>query len=89
MTREPLQRASEILQEASESASGEVADRLEDQASAFATHAESERGPDHGRLARHENHLHELEDDVDDDVRALIEDAFDAIHDYRETIEGV
>jgi hypothetical protein len=89
MTREPLQRASEILQEASEAASGEAADRLQDQAAAFADHAESERGPDHGRLARHENHLHELEDDVGDDVRALIADAFDAIHDYRETIEGV
>ena len=89
MTREPLQRASDILQEASEAASGEAADRLEDQASAFATHAESERGPDHGRLARHENHLHELADDVDDAVGELIEDAFDAIHDYRETIEGV
>jgi hypothetical protein len=89
MSREPLQRASEILQRASDAATGDAADRLEDQAAAFAAHAESERGPDHGRLARHENHLHELEDDVDEAVQDLIDDAFDAIHDYRETIEGV
>jgi hypothetical protein len=89
MSRDALKRASEILQEASDAASGDAADRLEDQAAAFATHAESERGPDHGRLARHENHLHELEDDVDESVQALIEDALGAIHDYRETIEGV
>jgi hypothetical protein len=89
MTRDALQRASEALQEASESASGEAADRLEDQAAAFAKHAESDRGPDHGRLARHENHLHELEEEVSESVQSLIEDAFDAIHDYRETIEGV
>jgi hypothetical protein len=89
MTRDALKRASEILQNASESASGEAADRLADQSSAFAEHAESDRGPDHGRLARHENHLHDVEDEVGENVQALIEDAFEAIHDYRETIEGV
>jgi hypothetical protein len=51
--------------------------------------ATADRGPDHGRLARHENKLHDLTDDVDPSVAELIDEALDAVHNYRETVDGV
>lgn len=90
MTREPLQEASDILQEAAESATDpEQADRLRTQADEFQAHATDDRGPDHGRLARHERILADVAEAEGAEVAAKVDDALDAIHAYRETIEGV
>ena len=89
MTRENLSKASDILGRAAEDADGEAADRLREQARQLASLAEAERGPDHGRLARHQSVLHEVQEEVDDDVAERIGEANAAINAHRETLEGV
>ena len=51
--------------------------------------AEAEQGPDHGRLARIQAAMHDLEGDAGDEALTAIEAANDAINDYREGLEGV
>ncbi|WP_338740192.1 DUF7553 family protein [Haloplanus salilacus] len=87
MTVSELERASDELDAAAELADGDASERLATQADHLAELAET--GADHGRLARHENTLRELEADAGDDVAARIDAAMDSITAYRETIEGV
>jgi hypothetical protein len=89
MAHDQLERASEELYAAAAAAvaNSKERERLEGQADQFATLAD--RGPDHGRLARHENALREIKAAADDDVSERIEAAMDAITAYRETLEGV
>jgi hypothetical protein len=87
MAHEQLQRASDELAAAAELADGDERDRLERQAEQFADLAET--GADHGRLARHENALREIEAATGDAVGERIDAAMEAITAYRETIEGV
>jgi hypothetical protein len=87
MAHEELRRASEKLRAAAEVADGEERERLERQANQFADLAE--RGTDHGRLARHENALREVQAATNEDVGRHIEAAMDAITAYRETLDGV
>jgi hypothetical protein len=90
MVRKPLQQASEILDGASETTDNQsVAERLSDQAEQFREHATADRGPDHGRLARHENALHEIIDDAEETVANEIDRAMGKIREYRETVDGV
>lgn len=89
MTREPLSRAADHVTTAGESIDDAAADRLTDLADQLDRLAIADRGPDHGRLARIESALHEVAEDADADVAGSIDDALDAIHDYRETLEGV
>lgn len=79
--------ASEELTAAAELADGDERDRLDRQAEQFASLAET--GADHGRLARHENALREIEAASGDDVGAHIDAAMEAITAYRDIIEGV
>lgn len=89
MTRENLADASELLVSAADNADDDAADRLRSLSDQLDTLADRDRGPDHGRLARIESGLDEVQTEVSDDVAATIEDALDAIHAFRETIEGV
>lgn len=90
MTRERLADASETLRTASEAASNPAAkERLADQADQLEELAEAERGPDHGRLARHEHALGEIKGLVEDDQQATIDEALDAMRAYRATVEGI
>ena len=91
MTSEPLPTAARSLREASEAASDEdVSERLESQAIQFESLAADDRGPDHGRLARHEHILAEISDEEGDGpVVEHIGEALTAIKTYRETLEGV
>ncbi|WP_435348205.1 DUF7553 family protein [Haloarchaeobius sp. HRN-SO-5] len=90
MTRDELHTASEHLIAAAKAADDpERRERLYRQAEEFEEHAESERGPDHGRLARHESILDEIADGSNDEVRTEIEVAVDYIHEFRETLPGV
>ena len=90
MTSDSLETAAQSLTDASDAASdSEVTERLESQASQFESMAEADRGPDHGKLARHEHILHSIADEEGGDVAEHIEDALSAISSYRETLEGV
>lgn len=88
MSQETLREASKILREASESIDGEPARRLDTQADALADHADAERGPDHGQIARHQEKLREIKSDADA-VAGEIDRAYALCNEYRETIEGV
>lgn len=90
MTNDPLETTAQALTEASDAATDDdVAQRLESQASQFESMAEADRGPDHGKLARHEHILNSIADDEGGDVAEHIEDALTGIKTYRETLEGV
>lgn len=90
MAHENLKRASDLLADAADAATHEdAAERLRTQSEEFASHAESERGPDHGRLARHERILTEIAEAEGGTVAATVDDAIDAVRAYRETVEGV
>lgn len=89
MSREHLRRASQHLAAAAETAQGETGERLDEQAEQFARLADRERGPDHGRLARHERVVADIADDAGEGVADHVDDALEAVHAFRETIEGV
>ncbi len=89
MTRTELATASETLASAADDTSGDATESLESLADQLDDLAEGDRGPDHGRLARIEAKLDDVQPDVSDDVAASIDDALDSIHDYRETLDGV
>lgn len=90
MTRENLATASDRLEAAAETVDDEdVAERLRDLAGQLDTLAESERGPDHGRLARIQNALGDLGETVGAETNAEIDAALDAVVAFRETVEGV
>jgi len=86
MTREELARASELLESAaSDSGNDRLAD-LADQLSGLAT---ADRGPDHGRLARIQSALNDLQSGDGAAVAETIDEADDAINEYRSDLEGV
>ena len=89
MTRENLSKASDILERAAEDADAEAAEKLREQARQLASLADAERGPDHGRLARHQAALRDVQRQVEDDVAERIGEANAAINAHRETLEGV
>ncbi|MFA1609714.1 DUF7553 family protein [Halobellus rubicundus] len=89
MARELLQEASDRLREAAEAASGDAQQRIYDQSDAIATLATRDRGPDHGRLARHMNALGELADDTEGEVREAVVEAREKLSTFREGVEGV
>ncbi len=83
---EHLRTASEALDRAAESMEDPHAGRAREQAETLATLADRERGPDHGRLARHENALTELQEATGS---GAVAEALEAIHRYREDLPGV
>ncbi|WP_435101014.1 DUF7553 family protein [Halarchaeum sp. P4] len=90
MELEKLQEASEILEQAAEEATDEdVRERINTQAEQIGKLADRNRGPDHGRLARHMHALQDLVDDTDGEVAAHVEDALESVRAYRETVSGV
>lgn len=89
MPREQLQTAAARLRAASDATDGEVAERLTGLAERLDDQATADRGPDHGTMARVQHQLTEVKADVGDDAAALIDEARDAISDYRSTVDGV
>lgn len=90
MTREELARAGELLASAAESATNDDdSERLADLADQVDHLSEADEGPDHGRLARIQNALHDLEDSVDDDVAETIDEAHEHVKEYRSGVPGV
>ncbi|GAA0294476.1 DUF7553 family protein [Halarchaeum salinum] len=91
MVIEELRNASETLAAAADDCDDDdLRDRLATQADALGSLAEQERGPDHGRLARHTHALQDIASDTDDEgVTAAVDDALDSVRSYRETVSGV
>jgi len=87
MAREELATASDLLE--SIDAEGEAADRLADIADQLSYLSTADRGPDHGRLARIQNAVDEIQTQVDDDAAVTIDEALEHVVAYRETVEGV
>ena len=89
MARDELTEAAELLEQAADEAGGEAGESLSEQASQLAALAERDRGPDHGRLDRHQQALRDAKAEVDDAVAARIDEANALITDYRKTLPGV
>ena len=89
MSREELARASEVLQSAADEVDGAASERLVEQARQLADLAERERGPDHGRLDRHQEALRDVKADVEEGAAERIGEAIDLIAEYRESVPGV
>lgn len=89
MGRDTLAKAAAALESAADAAGGEAADRLRRQAEQLASLAEADRGPDHGRLARHQEIIRDVKAGVDDGVADSIDEAYALINEYRSTLEGV
>ncbi|WP_435334320.1 DUF7553 family protein [Haloarchaeobius sp. TZWWS8] len=90
MSREHLQNAAELIREAAEATThNDARERLEKQAEQFAKHAEAERGPDHGRLARHERILTEVAEAEGGVVEKKLDEALVEVREFRSTVKGV
>lgn len=90
MAREELEAASESLREAAERVDdADAEERIYEQSRQFAGLATADRGPDHGRLARHENILHDLIDSTAGEASERVQEALEHVQSYREGVEGV
>jgi hypothetical protein len=90
MANEDLQRASDLLAAAAEAeADDDRRERIEDIADQLDRFASADHGPDHGRLARFENALLEIEDGASDEVVDEVTTAHEAVKEYRSGVEGV
>jgi hypothetical protein len=89
MTRTELQRASEELRRASELADGDRQERLYDHSNQVARLATREEGPDHGRLDRHMNALHEIAGETDGELHDHVVAAREHLEEYRRGVAGV
>ena len=89
MGSDHLATAAELLDDAASTATGDAADRLREQSDAVAALASRDRGPDHGRLARIEHVLTDVEAGLGDDAAAAVEHALAELREYRSGVEGV
>lgn len=90
MPRTELATAGDHLEAAADAADdAAAADRLRDLGDQLRRLAEDPQGPDHGRLARIQAAMDDVQTDVDDETAATIDTANDDINAFRETLEGV
>jgi len=90
MTREELETASNLLESAADDTDDEDAsERLGELAGQLEQLSTADRGPDHGRLARIQSALNDIQGGDGADVANAIDDADDAINEYRSDLEGV
>ena len=90
MSGDELATAGDHLSAAAENiGTDEEATRLSELADQLHRLADADHGPDHGRLARIQAAIDEIQPEADDDVAATLAAANDAINEYREDLEGV
>ena len=89
MARTALVGASDALRAAAERASADRGRQLTDTADTLSMLATRQPGPDHGRLARLEYTLRELQEAANPEAVDHIDDALGHIKAYRKTVEGV
>ena len=90
MTRDELATASDLLEAAAENTENDRAsERLTELAGQLERLSTADRGPDHGRLARIQSALNDLQSGDGADVAERIGEADDAIDEYRSDLDGV
>ncbi len=90
MSRDELATAGDLLASAAENTTDpESQETLTDISDQLERLADATHGPDHGRLARIEAKLDDVQTPANDEVAVTVDEAIDAIHAHRETIEGV
>jgi len=90
MTRAELATASDRLESAANATeNNDASERLGELAGQLERLSTADRGPDHGRLARIQSALNDLQSDSGADVADAITEADDAINEYRSDLEGV
>ncbi|WP_262178231.1 DUF7553 family protein [Haloarcula laminariae] len=90
MARKELATASDRLESAAANTGNDDAgERLGELASQLEGLSTADRGPDHGRLARIQSALNDLQSGDGGDVAETIDEADDAINEYRSDLEGV
>jgi anti-sigma28 factor (negative regulator of flagellin synthesis) len=90
MTEQTLANASEHLESAaSQTTAAETSERLTELAEQVADLAANESRADHGRIARIQAAIDEIQPKVDDETATTIEAARDDLGDFRETLDGV
>jgi len=87
MTREELATASDLLASAAQDATDDDGERLSELSDQLDHLSTADEGPDHGRLARIQNALHDLEDGVEDPDDIV--EAHEHVKEYRSGVEGV
>jgi hypothetical protein len=90
MPRAELTTASDLLESAAADTENDAAtERLGELAGQLERLSTADRGPDHGRLARLQSALNDLQSGDGADVAETIEEADDAINEYRAELDGV
>ena len=90
MTHEELSEASELVRRAADATDdADSAETLTNQADQLDRLAERDRGPDHGRIARHQHALRDVQDELDGEPADLLAEANERLNAYRSTVEGV
>jgi hypothetical protein len=90
MTRDELTTASDLLESAADDTGNDGAsERLGELAGQLDRLSTANRGADHGRLARIQSALNELESGDGADVADTIAEADDVINEFRADLEGV
>jgi len=90
MTHEELSEASELVRRAADATDdADSAETLTKQADQLEQLAERDRGPDHGRIARHQHALRHVQGKLDGEPADLLGEANDRLNAYRSTVEGV
>ena len=90
MTREELARAGEHFERAADAAGeDEAAGTMRDLADQLERLADRDQDPDHGRLARIQNHANDVKAGAEGETVEAIDAGSDAVDAFRETIEGV
>jgi hypothetical protein len=90
MTESKLANASDHLESAaSQTSETDASERLADLADQVADLAANESRADHGRIARLQAALDEVQPTVDDETATTIETARDELSSFRETLDGV
>lgn len=89
MVHVELQRTASLLREAAADCTGEPKERLERFAEECDELAERERKPDHGRLDRIQNGLHEIASAAEPEVARKVTKARKELISFRKTVPGV
>jgi len=90
VTIEELSEASELLRQAAEATDdADSAETLLKQADQLDDLAARSRGPDHGRIARHQHAIRHVQGKLDPETAEVAGEAYERLNAYRSTIEGV
>ena len=88
MSADELQNALEELRTARDLADGEAEERISKLVDSVSAAIDHDRTVDHGKLARMDRTLAEIQEDESGETEAAVQDARDALRTYREGVPG-